>query len=289
MDSKSFHWAAQGVTLSYDVVGEGPDLLLLPALSTISTRAEMHPLASRLADRFRCVIPDWPGFGNAPRPRLDLSPALMRRFLDDVTAAVLSTPAGVLAAGHGATYAAMLARERPEALSRLVLVAPTWRGPLPTAMGENRRPLWDRIRRLVETPAVGSLLYALNVNPPVIRRMMRAHVYGTPENVTPELVTAKAAVTRRARARFATAAFVTGGLDPVLSRDAFLALFRPPPVPTLVIRGERTPARSGAEMDALAALPGIETRRVPGALSPHEEHPDAVAAAAEPFLLAESS
>ena len=55
----------------------------------------------------------------------------------------------------------------------------------------------------------------------------------------------------------------------------------------LVIRGEETPSRSLAEMEALSALPGVETARIPrGKLSVYEEFPDAVAAAIEPFLAA---
>jgi hypothetical protein len=49
--------------------GAGPVALLLPALSSISTRGEMAPLAERLAARFTTVAVDWPGFRTLPRPR----------------------------------------------------------------------------------------------------------------------------------------------------------------------------------------------------------------------------
>jgi hypothetical protein len=35
-----------------------------------STRTEMRPLASRFSGRLRCLIPDWPGFGDAGRAKL---------------------------------------------------------------------------------------------------------------------------------------------------------------------------------------------------------------------------
>ena len=42
--------------------------------------------------------------------------------------------------------------------------------------------------------------------------------------------------------------------------------------------GAETPSRSRAEMDALAAVPGVRTERLPrGKLSVHEEFPDEVA------------
>ena len=79
--------------------------------------------------------------------------------------------------------------------------------------------------------------------------------------------------------RFGTAAFVTGGLDPVTHREDFLALFGPDLPPVLVLHPEGAPRRSGAEMDALAGSGLVTARPVPGALSAHEEHPAAIAAA----------
>ena len=49
--------------------------------------------------------------------------------------------------------------------------------------------------------------------------------------------------------------------------------------PVLVLRPEGAPRRSGAEMDALAESGLVTAKRVPGALSAHEEHPAAIAAA----------
>lgn len=259
-----------------DLVGGGQAALLLPALSTISARAEMHGLAEALAADYRCLVPDWPGFGDRPRPRLPLEPATLHAFLDALTAALPGPYALGIAAGHAAGYLVAAAARRPGLFGRLVLVAPTWRGPLPTAMPE-RRALHGRIRRAIETPLLGDALYRLNICPPIIRRMMRAHVYADPERVTPAVVRTKHAVTRQRNGRFGTAAFVTGGLDPVPSREAFLALFRDRLPPVQMLRPEHAPPRSGAEMDALAASGLVRTAAVPGALSAHEEYPDAVA------------
>jgi hypothetical protein len=52
-----------------------------------------------------------------------------------------------------------------------------------------------------------------------------------------------------------------------------------------VIYGEHTPRRSRAEMDALAALPNVESRVLRrGALGMHEELPDEIAPLIEAFL-----
>lgn len=262
-----------------DVLGEGPEALYLPALSSISARDEMLPLAHALAGSYRALVPDWPGFGAQARVRLPLEPATLHAFLDALIAAAPGPYALGIAAGHAAPYLAMAAKRHPGSFAKLVLVAPTWRGPLPTVMGPERAPLFGRIRRAVELPVLGEALYRVNVSSPVIGRMMRAHVYAQPAHVTPEVIAAKHRITRQRGGRFGTAAFVTGGLDPLPSREAFLGLFvhRLPPV--TLLRPDNAPRRSGAEMDALIATGRVTARAVPGALSPHEEFPLEVAAA----------
>ncbi|MGY2051665.1 alpha/beta fold hydrolase [Methylobacterium sp. JK268] len=267
------------VAVGLDALGSGPDALLLPALSSIATREEMHPLAERLGGHYRCLIPDWPGFGAEKRARLPLAPATLHAVMDALVTGLRAPVAVGIAAGHAAPYLVAAARRHPGAFGRLVLVAPTWRGPLPTAMGPERRPLYARLRRAVEIPVLGHLLYRANLSTPVVARMMRAHVYGDPARVTPEVLAAKRRVTRQPGARFGTAAFVTGGLDPVATRQEFLTLFGNGLPPVRVLRPERAPRRSGAEMDALIATGLVEGAAIPGALAPHEEHPDAVAAA----------
>jgi len=275
--------AGREVAVAFDVSGQGPDALFLPAFSSISTRKEMRPLASRFSGRHRCFIPDWPGFGDAPRASVPLSPETLRTFLRAFIERQIKAPAIGVAAGHAAPYLVESAHATG-AFERLILVAPTWRGPLPTVMGEARRPLYARIRRAIELPAFGQFLYRLNVSRPVVAKMMRAHVYADPAKVEAAVLRAKLSVTRQSGARFGTAAFVTGGLDPVESRAEFLALFDCELPPTLVIRPISAPPKSAAEMDALAASGRTELAEVPGALAAHEEHPDAVAQAIKAFL-----
>ena len=64
-------WRDEPVSLGLDRRGQGPTVLLLPALSSISTRHEMRPLQERLSAQYRTVAVDWPGFGDRPRPPLD--------------------------------------------------------------------------------------------------------------------------------------------------------------------------------------------------------------------------
>src|SRR5262249_9449451 len=100
----------------------------------------------------------------------------------------------------------------------------------------------------------------------------------------------KRAVVRAPGARFASVRFVTGRLDPLASRDAFLDLARRAAAAILLIYGAETPPKSRAEMEALAAVPGVRTARLPqGKLAVHEEFPEATFNAIAPFLAEESA
>ncbi len=271
----SWNWQGRPIQAIYDVIGTGAPVLLLPAFSTVSTREEMRPLATRLAARgFACMLLDWPGFGASTRGRLGYSPALYHQFLADFAAAFL--PAGaVVAAGHAAAYALALGHARPGVWRRAVLLAPTWRGPLPTAMGAHPGT-YARVRALVAAPIIGEGLYRLNTHSSVLAMMYRRHVYAQADRVTDEFVAQKQVVARRPGARFASVAFVTGALDPFADRAAFLALLSPPRAPTLVLCGTATPPKSKAEMQAIANGEAVEVRWVPGSLGLSEEQAEEI-------------
>jgi pimeloyl-ACP methyl ester carboxylesterase len=278
-------WNSKTVRAGYDDLGTGPTVVLLPSFSTVSTRDEMRPLAGLLAPDFRTVVPDWPGFGRGRHPRLDHGPALHLAFLRAFMDQIVAGPAMVVAAGHAAGYTLLLAREQPSTWSRIVLVAPTWRGPLPTMMG-GYKPVQGRVRAALDLPGIGHALYRLNVATPVLAAMYRRHVYADPARVTRGFIAEKAKVARRHGGRFGSAAFVTGALDPAHGQAAFLDLAAPPSAPTLLVYGPGTPPKSRAGMEALALLPGIASRRLAtGSLGVHEECAGAVAEVIRPFLL----
>jgi pimeloyl-ACP methyl ester carboxylesterase len=165
-------------------------ILMLPAMSTVWTRAELRALANHLESR-RCIITDWPGFGDTARPRLDYDRALCCGFLEELVAHLQgelerrSFP--VVACGHAAGYAIDLEARHPGTFTHLVLIAPTWRGPLPTMMS-GRKPIQGRLRRLIHAPVIGELLYRLNVSRPVVRMMYRRHVFADPAFLTDDLL-----------------------------------------------------------------------------------------------------
>jgi pimeloyl-ACP methyl ester carboxylesterase len=277
-------WAGKTIQVGLERHGAGPILLLLPALSSISTRSEMRPLQQCLASSFTTVSVDWPGFGDQPKPRVDWRPEAYSAFLNHLVTRVLPSPFATVAAGHAAGYVLVQAATVPGSMGRLCLVAPTWRGPLPTMMGK-RNAGFLRIIRAVDHPLLGPLLYRLNVNRFIVRMMGRGHVYADPNWLSGSRLAEKLAVTRTAGARHASVRFVVGELDPVRSRAELLALAERIANLILVLYGAGTPPKSKAEMEAFAALPNIRTAILSsGKLSVHEEFPDAVANAVKSFL-----
>lgn len=135
---------------------------------------------------------------------------------------------------------------------------------------------------------MGWMMYNLLVsNEKAIQSQYKSHVYADPDNVTPSIIESRYALTKRKGARFVPAAFLTGLLDPVQSRDEFLALFAEldGKIPVLVLSTANAPKRSKAEMDALKGAKGVSKFvEVPGALLPQEEYPLTVSEELYKFL-----
>ena len=283
---REFHWSwkKKTVTATYEVLGEGKPILLLPAFSSVSTRDEMRDLASFLAQKYQVVMLDWVGFGESARPAFNYRPALYHAFLKDFVRALFNEPIVVIAAGHSAGYVMELAQRQPPFWSWVVLVSPTWRGPLPTAMGDHRW-FYSILRFLVKLPLVGQFLYFLNTLPAFLRFMYRRHVFADSSHVSRSLIMQKRQTTQKWGARHASAAFVTGALDPVRQRREFVDYFQPlPPMPVMLVIGEQTPPKSLGEMEFLAHFTGVQVYRMPGSLGLHEEYPEDLANAILPFL-----
>ncbi|MFC0267645.1 alpha/beta fold hydrolase [Kushneria aurantia] len=272
-----WEWGGRSVEVGVTRRGEGPQVLLLPALSTISTRHEMDGLQEKLAARFATISVDWPGYGDRPRPFLEPNPKMLADFVGWLLDEVVFLPEMIVAAGHGAGTVLRHLQAHPEAADRLVLIAPTWRGPLPTMTGE-RKPWFGHLRSWFDRPVAGAVLYRLNVSRWFIRRMAGEHVYETPNWLSGERLAAKQRVARTPGARHGSIRFVTGEVDPFETREAFVAALEKSSARALVVITESMPPRSRAEMKALSPLADVDTASLPhGRLSVHEEHPDDVA------------
>lgn len=109
------------------VLGQGPPLLLLHGFD--SSHLEFRRLAPLLVDRHQLFIPDLHGFGFCPRPTDGTyTPATLLDHLEAVLAELLrrsdSTAIGLIGASMGGSVAVELARRQPQAIERLLLLAP---------------------------------------------------------------------------------------------------------------------------------------------------------------------
>lgn len=286
---REHHWDWKGkpITAIYEVLGEGKPILLLPALSTVSSRTEMRGLAERLSEKYQVVALDWIGFGDSSRPAIPYTPALYQAFLRSFVRTIFSDPVVVVAAGHSAGYVMEMAARAHGSSTQpwrwVVLVSPTWRGPLPTAMGEHRH-FYRILQILINLPLVGQFLYFLNTTPGFLKFMYRRHVFADAKNLTPGLMQQKQQFTKGRNARFASAAFVTGALDAVRKREDWFNWFQPLSIPAMMVIGEQMPHKSRAEVEVLAHFSGVQVHRMPGSLGLHEEYPDELAEGILPFL-----
>jgi pimeloyl-ACP methyl ester carboxylesterase len=277
-----WQWSNQTLQIAYDRRGEGASLLLLPAFSTVSSRKEWEAMAQVLGTTYQVTAVDWPGFGDSSKAAIAYTPILYEAFLPEFVSACFDQPLTVVAAGHAAGYALHLAHQLPKQIARLVLVAPTWRGPLPT-MGAPKR-VAAGVENLVRTPLIGQFLYYLNTRPQFLKWMYSRHVFAQAQNLTPDFMADKYATAQQRGARFGPAAFVTGGLDPVTNRGAFLQLFADIRAKCLVITSEDGPPKSKAEMEAIQAIPSVTVQSHPGSLGLHEEYGDEIGHLIETFL-----
>jgi pimeloyl-ACP methyl ester carboxylesterase len=276
-------WQGQSIQVTYEVGGRGQPLLLLPAFSTVSSRTEVMEVARLLADKYQTIALDWPGFGDSQRAKLNYAPDLYQQFLADFLRDCCPQPVILLAAGHSAGYALQAIQHQPRTCQGLILVAPTWRGPLPTML-QGQRPWFQLLRDLVRTPILGQFLYQLNTTKGFLRMMYGRHVYANPANITAELIDRKQRIAQQPGARFGPVSFVTGGLDPVVDRASFHQLFPGLNLPILVLIGADSPPKSLGEMQAMAELPGVTGQTLPGTLGMSEESAALVATAIRQWI-----
>ena len=150
---------------------------MLPALSTVSTRDELklspggsRPAAASLPIGPASATRRGHGWITIAVSFAGFLEALVRH-LHELLEKLLFP---VIACAHAAGYAIDLQARQPETFRRLVLIAPTWRGRLPTMMS-GRKPIQARIRQLIHAPVIGELIYRLHVSRPVVRVMYRRH------------------------------------------------------------------------------------------------------------------
>jgi pimeloyl-ACP methyl ester carboxylesterase len=265
--------------------GRGRPLVFLHSINAVASAHEMRPLAKPfLRDRDRPVYAlEWLGFGHSDRPELDYTPDLMEDQLEHWLETVVRPAGGadVVALSLGATYAAEVARRRPDLIRSLVAVEPAGLGGDPGDIGQG----WSRL--LFTLPGVQRAFYDRLTTPENLYAFARDNLF-TPEFGVPEEYVEYGAETARVEgASRPLDDFLSGRMFPAEGGESFRRLRQP----LLVIHGTVESRR----MESFTALPELESRPnvtvagLPTGALPHWERPGEVVERIREFLGAVSS
>ena len=260
------------VTLERRGPEKGDLWLLLPALSTVSSRGEWQEFADAMDQRCQLVSFDWPGFGDSERLAIAYDANVLREALTSILQHLQRADQdkiNVVAAGHSVPIALGLAEQCSRQWEQIVVVAPTFRGPLPTMTGRTGKS-FNWVRQLVRLPVVGPLLYRLNTSRPILKLMLRRHVWVNRNLLTPQRLREQQQISRQPGARFASVAFVSGGLDAASDSRWWLAQIQNLHCPLHVVLANEAPPRSKQEMLTLADK-ADRVSEIDGRLGLHEE------------------
>lgn len=141
--------AARGARIRYTEAGQGPPLLLVH--DYLGSRLAWEDVLPSLAEHFRVIVPDLPGFGESEKPPPSRYRYDFGAFAESVVDLLAAIGVGrVSVCGHsmGGAIALMLAATHPHLVDRLVLVNPLVYPP--------RR---DALTRIAGVPLLGPLAF----------------------------------------------------------------------------------------------------------------------------------
>ena len=166
--------------ISVEIVGKGPDLILIPGLA--SSRDTWRTTAERLRGKYRIHLVQIAGFAGES-PRANAVGAVFDPVLADLDAYIAALPKPPVVMGHslGGTLGLALAERHPEHLSKLLIVdALPFFGVVmggPTATAETLRPM---VTRMTTGPATAmseaqsrSMMASMATAPADVDRVVR--------------------------------------------------------------------------------------------------------------------
>ncbi len=101
------------------IYGQGAPVVLLHGWGASSELFE--PIAERLKDKFKLIVPDFPGFGATPPPPAAWSVHDYTRWLRDVLAGLEIDNAYIVGHSFGGRVSIVLASQSPELVRKIVL------------------------------------------------------------------------------------------------------------------------------------------------------------------------
>lgn len=176
--------------ISVEVVGSGPDVVLIPGLA--SSRETWRRTAERLRGGHRLHLVQVAGFAGEP-PRANASGPVFEPVLADLDAYLATLPQPPVVIGHslGGTLGLALAEQRPEHLSRLLIVdALPFYGVLmggPAATVETVRPMAEGLRAqmtgAMPEPMARAMMAQMVTAPADVDRVVGWSLASTPQVV----------------------------------------------------------------------------------------------------------
>lgn len=252
--------------------GTGHPIVLLHSINAVASAHEMRPLVQRLIRETNqpIYVLEWLGFGHSDRPETAYTPELLEGQLDHFLTKVVKSGRGsdVIGFSLGATYAAQVARQKPNLVRSLVAIEPTGFGGEPQEIGKG----WSRL--LFTLPAVQRAFYERLTTPDALYAFARDNLFSTEFGVPDEYVEYGAETARMEGASRPLDDFLEGRLFPEDPIDLFLHL----PQPLLIVHGTVTDRR----LESYEALPELDDRpntyvfALPAGALPHWERPSAV-------------
>jgi pimeloyl-ACP methyl ester carboxylesterase len=168
-------------TIRYRELGEGPALVFIHAFMT--SGAVWRELAPLLADRYRCIMPDWPLGAHevALEPGADRSPPGLAKLIADFIAALDLRDVTLVGNDSGGALAQLVVTHHPERIGRLVL--------LPCDAFENFPPRMFRyLKALADRPRLMAALSRALAKAPILARSPLAFGWITKRRLDDDLL-----------------------------------------------------------------------------------------------------
>lgn len=199
-DQETYRW--RGMDVAYATLGDpdDPPVVLFHDPGVVGTSREFVSIAESLAEDYRVLAPDFPGYGLSDRPPLQYSASLYEAFVGDFATEVPETAPAVVASGLAGSYAVLAADEAE--IDRLALLCPT------TSSAERSVAR----RTAVRAPILGTAAYNAMTSGKALESWIgRQLFYGPP---SPDYVEYLWTSAHQAGARYAPASALGGHLDP---------------------------------------------------------------------------
>ncbi|MBD5634292.1 MAG: alpha/beta fold hydrolase, partial [Candidatus Eremiobacteraeota bacterium] len=255
-------------------------IMLVHGIYAGASSFEFRKLAPLLARTHRVVALDLLGCGLSEMPDLAYTPELFIEQIVDALGEFFDGPMMLVGSSLGAAFAIRAAVRAPDRVRALGAIAPTG---LAGVLDGDAKAAQRVVGSIFRSPLAGESAWNALAARPTLRWFLENQSYADSSSVTPEVLDAYYALTHQPGARFVPSYFVGGGLNVDVARDLPFV-----DAPLLVLWGEAAsktnPATNAREYARLAPVADVAIFPNAGLL-PHEETPDATAAAIERFLV----